>query len=609
MSIWREIDDSSSESLWKMYSKAKASLPYKERMQNLTWRMMSIKLIRQSIIPTRRQPSFSGSSSVVNGFSNSQNSRTNTFASDEYFSFSPMNSTTSSAPAKTSILTSSLKQINNNNNNNRNNKDNKIGLSGSSNRFLSSTTNNDPTSDDFDYVAHIKKIGQEEKVSHVDLNDYSNLIGNSNSHHSSHNNNHIQTHNSTSNSNIHITRPLARSVGQINPQQISYNSHPSYQQQQRTTTYLDSPSTELNSYLDSLDTISSSYDTPSSFNHFSNSFNTNESHSFLQSIYQNNNDNNNTNNPNSPNSFIQTPNTVETGSYLDSYFQNKSKLGKVGSLTSMTELSGNNPNKRFDTDGDDLMSDAASTIASSYQNARKQSISSISTIKKKPIKKRTPSTTQLQSLSKSESSQSTTTTNATPSATTPSTRCTNCNTQTTPLWRRNPEGQPLCNACGLFLKLHGVVRPLSLKTDVIKKRQRGGGNPIKGPNNTPSSPSRDLGKKQNTSRTKKQLNKDDQQRSQAPSNLTSFSQSTSKAENTRGKEELSIMNFDQFSFNDSGGFQFGADINFDTININNSNINNTNDDTTSNTNNPTNSASPKHDSNSNNNWEWLSMAL
>lgn len=52
--------------------------------------------------------------------------------------------------------------------------------------------------------------------------------------------------------------------------------------------------------------------------------------------------------------------------------------------------------------------------------------------------------------------------------------CTNCYTQTTPLWRRNPEGHPLCNACGLFLKLHGVVRPLSLKTDVIKKRNRGG---------------------------------------------------------------------------------------------------------------------------------------
>lgn len=58
------------------------------------------------------------------------------------------------------------------------------------------------------------------------------------------------------------------------------------------------------------------------------------------------------------------------------------------------------------------------------------------------------------------------------------TTCANCFTQTTPLWRRNPEGQPLCNACGLFLKLHGVVRPLSLKTDVIKKRNRNSTNSL-----------------------------------------------------------------------------------------------------------------------------------
>ncbi|KAF1916754.1 area protein [Ampelomyces quisqualis] len=67
------------------------------------------------------------------------------------------------------------------------------------------------------------------------------------------------------------------------------------------------------------------------------------------------------------------------------------------------------------------------------------------------------------------------------------TTCTNCFTQTTPLWRRNPEGHPLCNACGLFLKLHGVVRPLSLKTDVIKKRNRGSGNAPVGSASTRSS--------------------------------------------------------------------------------------------------------------------------
>jgi GATA-binding protein len=52
------------------------------------------------------------------------------------------------------------------------------------------------------------------------------------------------------------------------------------------------------------------------------------------------------------------------------------------------------------------------------------------------------------------------------------TTCTSRFTQTTPLWRRNLEGHPLCNACGL-LKLNGVVRPISLKTDVTKQRNRG----------------------------------------------------------------------------------------------------------------------------------------
>jgi hypothetical protein len=34
----------------------------------------------------------------------------------------------------------------------------------------------------------------------------------------------------------------------------------------------------------------------------------------------------------------------------------------------------------------------------------------------------------------------------------------------------NEIGSVLCNACGLFLKLHGHARPISLKTDVIKSR-------------------------------------------------------------------------------------------------------------------------------------------
>ncbi|XP_012681458.1 erythroid transcription factor [Clupea harengus] len=52
------------------------------------------------------------------------------------------------------------------------------------------------------------------------------------------------------------------------------------------------------------------------------------------------------------------------------------------------------------------------------------------------------------------------------------TQCANCHTSTTTLWRRNASGDPVCNACGLYFKLHNVNRPLTMKKDGIQTRNR-----------------------------------------------------------------------------------------------------------------------------------------
>ncbi|KAI9279389.1 hypothetical protein BY458DRAFT_503024 [Sporodiniella umbellata] len=50
--------------------------------------------------------------------------------------------------------------------------------------------------------------------------------------------------------------------------------------------------------------------------------------------------------------------------------------------------------------------------------------------------------------------------------------CANCHQTQTPLWRKNDRGEPVCNACGLYAKLHHKDRPAEMRKTTIQRRRR-----------------------------------------------------------------------------------------------------------------------------------------
>ncbi|KAJ4480250.1 hypothetical protein J3R30DRAFT_3470809 [Lentinula aciculospora] len=50
--------------------------------------------------------------------------------------------------------------------------------------------------------------------------------------------------------------------------------------------------------------------------------------------------------------------------------------------------------------------------------------------------------------------------------------CSHCHTHQTSVWRRSKTGAQLCNACGVYVRLRGKDRPLSLKRNKVKPRTK-----------------------------------------------------------------------------------------------------------------------------------------
>ncbi|KAF7327257.1 GATA zinc finger domain-containing protein [Mycena kentingensis (nom. inval.)] len=52
-------------------------------------------------------------------------------------------------------------------------------------------------------------------------------------------------------------------------------------------------------------------------------------------------------------------------------------------------------------------------------------------------------------------------------------QCSHCHTRETSVWRRNKTtGEQVCNACGVYQRLRGKERPLSLRKDKVKPRSK-----------------------------------------------------------------------------------------------------------------------------------------
>ncbi|KAI8335969.1 hypothetical protein BC941DRAFT_480764 [Chlamydoabsidia padenii] len=110
----------------------------------------------------------------------------------------------------------------------------------------------------------------------------------------------------------------------------------------------------------------------------------------------------------------------------------------------------------------------------------------------------------------------------------PTHECVNCQQTNTPLWRKNERGEFVCNACGLYAKLHQRDRPPTLKKAKLQKRRK----------LPPALEHTDAASSLSSPLPSPQINLDTQQQQQQPKEWNDF-------DDTRFKNLLNRMNRQQ----------------------------------------------------------------
>ncbi|QGN17259.1 hypothetical protein FIM1_3990 [Kluyveromyces marxianus] len=544
MRLQEAIQDPSTEALWRMYSKAKASLPYRERMSNLTWRMMGMRLQRQQGATTGYENGGSGSGSGVRDGGDESGLKFEgvSFSLQDWKGSELGGSTTHGALDPTLSFLDGLSDLpqhqghqdHQDHQGQQSQHPDAVSVAVESVEDVDMNKDLDNPEDNFDYVSHLKRlngsisegINPRTLNSDIPLSSYSSSqseqsnpqLGSTNSNSNGVN---VNTGASTTNSNANANNGASvatfhghygsfsdhdRNVGFIS---MDLNHVASASSDYHLMDHLQqSDLSSQNGEMLLTDTTHNSSQSPGIMNDggpdppllggFGGHKGTGSyfDDSDIMTSFTGSSSLSTLKNPEFDSQRPPLHSTTSTASLKDIYFQHQQSQQSQPHLqrrpstavASVNPISIRKPNMSRSTSsfGSSLpnnLSIGSGTASTSYmstsQGTRRGSLAN--SIRKKPIGKTTSrrSSVSLNQLNNENVDSGIASTSvggssgsAVDTASKTETQCSNCHTKTTPLWRRDPQGNPLCNACGLFLKLHGVVRPLSLKKDVIKKRQR-----------------------------------------------------------------------------------------------------------------------------------------